>query len=364
MRLIFVAETLSYGGAARRFVGLANAMVQRNHHVELLLYGDLIDINEKIDNEIKINNIKINYESKNWFQRNIIYRQKTIKEINKYFEKNVFDVVISFNDMVNINMLLSRAKSSCKILISERSDPYYNARYLQIIKKWLFKKADGIVFQTEGARDFFDENLPVNTRIIPNPIPSDENFSQFEGIRQKKIVSVARLWLYQKRQDILLKAFKEFSKKYNDYKLVLYGDGPDCKKIEKLIIDLNLEQKVIIAGVKKDIIDLIKDAELFVLSSDFEGIPNALIEAMSVGLPVISTKCSPGGAEFLINNNINGLLVECGDSKNLFRAMDYIIKNPDKAKLMGSNATEIVKELDQNIIYDNWESFIFHISMN
>lgn len=361
MRLLFVAESLSYGGAARRFVGLANALALRNHQVEMLVYSDLIDIKDDINKRILIINDVIDYKPKDWLQRNIVYRVKAIGKINNTVNKNKYDVVISFNDMVNINLLLSRAKSKSKVLISERSDPHYNAGYLQKIKKQLYRYADGIVFQTEGAKSFFGDKLPKKIEIIPNPLPSNENFNKSKSNKQKKIVSVARLWLYQKRQDILLRAFKEFTKKHKNYELVLYGDGPDYSKIQSLIQELGISDKVSLAGAKDNIIERIKDAELFVLSSDFEGIPNALIEAMAVGLPVVSTRCSPGGAEFLITHKINGLLVERDNYKELAKAMLYMIENPTDASRMGDKAKGITDRLNEEKIYNKWEKFIYSL---
>lgn len=358
MKLLFVTETLSYGGAARKFVDLANAMVEKGCHVELLIYGDLIDIEKSISEKIIIRHETVDYDAKNWIQRNIIYRIISIKKINKFLKNKEYDLVISFNDMVNINLLLSNATKSSKLLISERSDPNYNSKYLQKVKKRLFRKADGIVFQTEGARDFFKGNLPEKIEIIANPIPEINNVQNNKIQPNKKIVSVARLWLYQKRQDILLKAFKEVSDKYKDYQLVLYGDGQDAEKIGKLIRQLNLTEKVVLAGAKNNVLNLIQDAEFFVLSSDFEGIPNALIEAMAIGLPVISTKCSPGGAEFLIEHGKNGLLVEQSNYKELSASMIYMIENPVEALKMGENARRITKKLDPVQIYNQWETFI------
>lgn len=361
MKLLFIAETLSYGGAARRFVGVANAMAERNHQVEMLIYGDIIDIRDSINSKVKVKNEVINFDSSNWVQRNIFYRIKSIKKINSFLGKKSFDIIISFNDMVNINLLLSDARKKSKILISERSDPNFNKRYLQIIKKKLFRHADGIVFQTEGAKNFFEGYLPESTKIIPNPIPNNVTFKRYKGRKQKKIVSVARLWLYQKRQDILLRAFKEFTKKHKNYELVLYGDGPDYSKIQSLIQELGISDKVSLAGAKDNIIERIKDAELFVLSSDFEGIPNALIEAMAVGLPVVSTRCSPGGAEFLITHKINGLLVERDNYKELAKAMLYMIENPTDASRMGDKAKDITDRLNEEKIYNKWEKFIYSL---
>ncbi|MBS7528100.1 glycosyltransferase [Fusibacter paucivorans] len=360
MKILFIAETLTYGGAARRFVDLANALAEKNHSVSMFIYSNHIQIQDQINKDIEIKTSEIEGIQSNWIKRNIIYRSRCIKIIDDAVINSNCDIIISFNDMVNINVLLSKEARKRKIIISERSDPYYNKFYLKTIKRILFNRADGIVFQTEGARDFFQKLIINKSKVIPNPVPSNIEFPEHIGARKRVIVSVARLWIYQKRQDLLIKAFNEFSKNHEDYTLVLYGDGPDEVKIRRMIKELHLSDKVQIAGAHPNVIELIKGASMFVLSSDFEGIPNSLIEAMSIGLPVISTDCSPGGAKFLIENNYNGLLVEKSNYLELANAMMFMVKNPIEASNMGHNARKIINRLDRNKIYFEWEQFILN----
>lgn len=359
MKILFVAENLLSGGRETRFIDLANELSKKNFDVSLLLYGNVFQVEEKLHESIKVIHKVVDSNTKNWVQRNIFYRLKCLSLINEILKDSDYEVVLSFDDMVNINLLLSRYARKKKVVISERGDPNYNKKYLKIIKRILFKKAEGVVFQTEGARDFFKQSSLKMTTVIPNPIPhSDYGKYIFKGKREKVIVSVARLWLYQKRQDVLLKGFKLFSEEFPEYSLVLYGDGPDWAKIIELIEKLELEEKVVLAGKKNDILYRIRDASFFVLTSDFEGIPNALIEAMTVGLPVISTDCSPGGARFLIDNKANGLLIERNNPWELYSAMKYFALNPSHAGQMGEEATSVVKRFDREQIYNQWEEFL------
>lgn len=361
MKILFIAENLTYGGVAHRFIELANALTKRDFDITLYVYNGDIQIKDKLNKEIKCVVEKFENESGLWLYRNIIYRCKCIKKINNFISKNNFDIIISFNDMVNINLLLCKEAYKSKIIISERSDPNYNKKYLQIIKKLLFKMADGIVFQTDGAKEFFGYKIKKKSAVIPNPIPSYNIENIHRGNPDKRIVSVARFWIYQKRQDILIKSFSRIVDKYPEYKLVLYGDGPDEKIIKELVKSLNLENNVEFAGVSNDIITSIKTASLFILTSDFEGIPNALIEAMTIGIPVISTDCSPGGAKLLIENNENGILVPCSDIDALTDAIEYMINNPEKAQKMGKKATEIATRFEKEKIYDLWMVYIKNI---
>lgn len=358
MRVLFLAENLTYGGVAHRFIELANDLANRGMDVTLYVYNGEIQLIKKVNKSVKCITQALENNTGDWFYRNFIYRVKCIKNINIFLQSNKYDVIISFNDMVNINVLMSKVPEKCKVIISERSDPNYNKKYLQIVKKIIFNKADGIVFQTNGARDFFGKKIKVKSAIIPNPIPNNFNVQIYNGEREDIIVSVARLWIYQKRQDVLIKAFKEITKINDSIKLVLIGDGPDQKVLEELVEQLEIKNRVVFSGVSSQVLDDIKKAKMFVLSSDFEGIPNALIEAMACGLPVVSTDCSPGGARMLIDNGKNGLLVECGEPEKLAQAIKYMLEHPKKALEMGKCAVKIVDRFNAMKIYDEWEDYI------
>jgi glycosyltransferase involved in cell wall biosynthesis len=144
--------------------------------------------------------------------------------------------------------------------------------------------------------------------IIPNPINPEFNVKPFSGKRRKIITSVGRL-SEQKNQHVLIEAFSRIEKDFPDYELVIYGEGNLRETLENQIKTLKLENKVKLPGVKKNIKNEIYDCSLFVLPSLYEGMPNALMEAMALGLPVISTDCPCGGPRFLIHN-YNGLLVK------------------------------------------------------
>ena len=172
--------------------------------------------------------------------------------------------------------------------------------------------------------------------------------------------TLGRLDIFQKRQDVLIKAFYLFHNNHPDYKLEIWGDGAqqDEEKIKRLISSLKLDNYVIMKGVTNTPSKSIMDSRFFVLSSDFEGIPNALIEAMSLGLPCISTKCSPGGAELLITNSRNGLLVPCGDYRALSDKMCWMVEHPIDSDNMGKEARKISEKFSDEIISKMWFDYL------
>ena len=175
--------------------------------------------------------------------------------------------------------------------------------------------------------------------------------------RQNIIVSVGRL-VEQKNHKFLINTFAKISKKYPDYKLIIYGEGILREELTDLIEKLNLKDKVILYGNASDIEEKIYDVKMFILPSIWEGMPNALMEAMALGLPCIATNCPSGGPEFLIQNDVNGKLIQCDNDKELEEAITKIIEDEEYAKKIGENARKIVERLNPNEINNQWENYI------
>ena len=277
--------------------------------------------------------------------------RKVIKEINP-------DIVISFLSYPNLISILGTLGTGIPVIISERGDPVSENGWFSHVKNFIYKFADGYVFQTNGAKNYYSKRIQEKGVVIPNPVIAGDIPEKWSGKREDIVVTVGRFELIQKRQDVLIRAFNKIADKYSNLKLILFGDGEDKPEIIKIIIDCNLEDKVILAGVTGNIYKAIEKAKLFVLSSDYEGIPNALIEAMCVGLPCISTDCSPGGAAELIENMVNGILVKAGCVDDLANAMEFMLDNPSIAETMGENAIKVIKRLDADVIIDQWNKYI------
>ena len=162
----------------------------------------------------------------------------------------------------------------------------------------------------------------------------------------------------------MIRAFKQIADRYPEYKLIIYGEGEKRAALTELICELGLENRVYLPGTEKSIFDKIKDASMFVFTSDFEGLPNALIEAMALGLPCISTKCSPGGAEELIKDGENGILVDCGDESQISAAMEALLSDKTKCEILGENAFKIRERVSVNEIVTQWENYFENVTRN
>lgn len=356
LNLLFVAPSVRYGGAAKNFIGIANYMVSRGHKVVLLTqkgkepmrYIDpqIVQITSQIDDRDSL----------------ITKYVKAIRDIRKAIKKYDINVSISFIEFWRSATIIATRASKAKCVVSERADPYFRGgRHDQIIFK-IFGMAEGHVFQTEMARDYFPKHVKEKSVVIPNPVFSEDILDEYKGQKKNLIVNIARLDLRQKRQDVLIHAFKGISEKYPCMELFLYGSGPDEDKIRDLVHRLDLDDRVFLKGVTNNVYQAIGEAKITILTSDFEGIPNSIIESMCVGVPVISTKCSPGGAELLIQDHENGILVERENSSQISDAIIELLEDDALYKKIVDNGFFVKERFAQDKILCQWEDYLKSIS--
>lgn len=349
----FTYGKINYGGVNKMLLWLGNSLHKEGYNVEFCTLYDT-ERADRIDKEIPSYEYGINYYSSYW-KRNFYFLKDSYSCLNKHFKTHQYDYVVSFDGLAFFTLLALRNKYKYKFVVSERSDPNNNHSAIAVLHRKLYKYVDLLVCQTEGAKNCFSKKIQEKSVVIPNPIeiPAEQWSS---GINTCAIACVGRLDIWQKRQDVLLRAFKSVHDTHANYILNIYGSGPDEDKLKSLTEELDITDSVVFNGAVSNVNSLLMNNELYVISSDFEGIPNTLLEAMALGMPVVATKCSPGGAEFLINNNENGVLVDCNNPAQLADAINYMIENRDKAANMGSNARTSVNRFVPSKIIQLWKS--------
>ncbi|WP_372663121.1 glycosyltransferase family 4 protein [Cohnella sp.] len=355
-KIIFYISDLYKGGAQRVITNLSN-FLSCKYEVTIVTTA-YCQSKYELKTSVKHVCLDASYQdvNDNVIIKNIRRNRKIIKFINSYNP----DVVVTFLDREIYRILSVRRFINVPIIVSFRNDPNvdYQSKLKKLAIKYLIRNADGVVFQTAEAKKFFETKLNNNkSTIIPNPL--NENFlvSRYKGERDKVIVAVGKLFP-QKNHKLLVKAFKRIADNFPDFNLMIYGEGDLRVELEGLIRDLELEKRVYLPGIKDNIFDYTYRASLFVLSSDYEGISNALMEAMAVGLPVISTDCPCGGSSFLINDGINGLLVPVGNEEKLAEAMFKLLSDEGLSKKLGMNANKIIENLKPDKVYTQWETFL------
>lgn len=337
---------LHYSGAPKMFLWVADQLAKRGHKVTLLTWGENAKVT--IPQNVTLRELDLGNHS-------LFGKVKAIRKIVKEIEPSVS---ISFLLDSNVFNIFACRGLNTKSVVCERNDPFKPGYYKLKILRPFFRWADGAVFQLPKVGEYYS-NIKGKTAVIPNPIASfdDINVKPFLQ-REKVITTLGRLDIQQKRTDILIEAFSQFIEDYPDYTLRLWGDGPDEDKLRLLVKEKELEDKVEFAGKTNTPIESIKDSRVFVLTSDYEGIPNALMEAMSIGLSCVSTDCRPGGAALLIKDRTNGHLVPKGSVNGIVDALKSVCCNPEYADWLGQNAREISSRFSEDTIGNMWDEYI------
>lgn len=348
-RLIFFIGTLQAGGAERVISELTRVLVA-DYEITIILYYNK-DIFYDIDNRVHIVNLERKHLGKSLLKKAICFRN--------YVQKHNPDLVISFLTPFNIFSYFVLIGIKCPLILCERSDPrhYSTNIILKILRNLSYSLADGVIFQTYMGLSFFSSAVRKHSILIPNPrfVSKDIVGKGLRVEKESKIVTVARLTA-AKNLPMLINAFNMVYSDFPNYQLVIYGDGEEREPLQKMIDQLGLGDRVVLYGKVKNIYDYISSASLFVLSSDFEGMSNALMEAISLGLPVISTNVS-GAAEMVING-VNGFLIDTGDVEALTIAMRKILIDPELRKRMGQESVKLSNIFDFENVVVQWKSYI------
>lgn len=353
-KIIFVFRNMGTGGAQKIEAFVANTMLEQGAEVIAInMSSNPCTVN--LSPKIRIVNVIYDKVDKcNNKILKILYKLYYLFKLRKMILSLKPDLVCAFlSDIVRITVL---AMKGCNIPIigSERGDPHdFTKKQFENYRK-AYMKCKGVVFQLENVAKEY--NLPNNIKqkVIPNPcIPRKDSYSIRHDSLEHKIVSAGR-FTEQKRFDLLVDAFEIVYKEFPNYKLYIYGDGPLYNQVELQIKNSLAASSIVLAGDVSDVFELAADSEFFVLSSDFEGIPNVLLEAMAIGIPCISTDCSPGGARYLLKNGERGIIVPCNDKEKLAEAMISYIKNPDLRLANGKKGIAIKSEFSSEIIKEMW----------
>lgn len=354
-RVLLVTDSLGCGGAEKILCFVANNLNREKFKVGILNFNS-IPTAQKLNPDVAVYDKVV-------IKKRIIRRLIQIMDIVAVVKDFKPHVILSFKNMPNLLSVLAGRYTRIPVVISERSDPTQKKSFIARVFRWLYGYANGAVFQIPGAKAWYSERLQRKSCIIPNPVLlSDNTITANYDSPENAIAFVARFENVQKRQDIMLKAFKIVSEKRPEMVLKFYGTGPDEDYIKKMAVEMGLDQKVVFIGLSSNPLKEICNTRMFVITSDYEGIPNALIEAMSIGLPVVSTDCSPGGARFLIEDGVNGLLVPAGDHNAVAQAILKYLDDPEFARRCGSNARKIRERFVPEVIISQWEQYINQIA--
>ena len=287
-----------------------------------------------------------------------------IKALRKIIIEKPETKIISFLQPSIPLVLLAARGLPNKVVVSERADPYrlLKKRYgYNFIKKY-YRRADAVVFQTNDALAAYPENISAKGTVIFNPV-NDKLPEPYFGEREKYITTFCRV-SRQKNLPLLVEAFADFHKEYTDYRLKIIGEPQNDDDRAALAETKAFADKLGIFGFidfmpfNAQVHGLIIRDAMYINSSDYEGMSNAMLEAMAIGMPVICTDCPIGGANAVIKNNENGILTRVGNAKEMCEAMKKIAGNKEFSDMLSLNAAQIRYALSLDNTAKKWTELL------
>jgi GalNAc-alpha-(1->4)-GalNAc-alpha-(1->3)-diNAcBac-PP-undecaprenol alpha-1,4-N-acetyl-D-galactosaminyltransferase len=353
MHLALVISSLSPGGAERVLSGLANYWVSKGRQVSLITFAASTAVPfYSLDPRINLVQLDQTQHIASPIKR-VINSFKRILVLKKTFQQLNPDRILSFVDITNITTLMASFGLKTPVIVAERTHPghYKIPRLYNVLRRWVYPRAHCVVVQTQGAKDYF-KGLK-NLSIIPNFVSAAAQTKTYASI--KNIMSVGRLCPF-KGFDTLILSFSKLFKIFPDLTLTIYGEGRERKNLESLITSLNLQHKVHLPGTTKNIQEALLQADLFIFPSHYEGFPNALCEAMAVGLPVIASACS--GTVDIVREGIDGRLFPVGDVEALTTIALELLGDPMQCKRLGQSAKEISTRFSPTHVFALWDQVL------
>lgn len=345
LKICFIAANLNSGGAERVMSLLANQFSENDYDVEFVFLKKDIRF-YPLHQNVKIKVAENECGSTSLFKKLLWMR--------KYIKQNKPDAIFAFRIAVYCVTLFSLFGVKVPVIASERNDPRFNSFAWKIIQAVLLPLANRFVVQTQQIKDYFPKFIQKKTDIIFNPV-TEKVFSLPSFPKEKRIISVGRLHS-QKNQKMMIEAFARISEEFPEWKLVIYGEGPEREALEFRIKNLELRKQILLPGRSENIIDELNKSEIFAFSSDYEGMSNAVVEAFCVGLPIITTKVS--GTEDFIKENKNGFLLERNDIDGMEKAMRKLMSDENLRKIIGDNNRQQANIFKIEHIFHQWENVV------
>ncbi|MCR4754367.1 MAG: glycosyltransferase [Lachnospiraceae bacterium] len=353
-QVVFVTISMAGGGTEKVITTLANYWSSKGNSVSIFMIGG-----DEIAYELS-ENIEIKQLS-SATKGSALARIARIRTLRKEFKIRRNATIIAMGTVASMFTAFALIGLGNRLILSERNDPNrLNHRpikkYERIIRNILYLRGNRIVFQTDMARDAFPRSIKSRSVIIMNPISENLPAATDYADREKIVMTAGRL-TEQKNHRLLIDAFIDFQKEHNDYILKIFGSGDKEEELIRYISDNKAESIIKLCGFSDKILDEMNRAQIYVSSSDWEGVSNSLMEAMAMGMTVIATDCPMGGSKELIRNEENGILVGVGRKPELIQALSSVT-DMDLAKKYADNAKDVRNDYSVSTIVHEWEKLL------
>jgi GalNAc-alpha-(1->4)-GalNAc-alpha-(1->3)-diNAcBac-PP-undecaprenol alpha-1,4-N-acetyl-D-galactosaminyltransferase len=358
--LLLVIGSLSPGGSERVITTMANYWAARDRQVTLATLAEGLGDHYSVDPRVRRLVLgKAGISSNKWIGlarnvRRVWALRNTIRAVGA-------PVVISFGDRVNVVTLLAGLRTGTRLIVSERVDPRHHplSQPWGWMRRWTYRRAYRLVVQTDGLLPWASTLVGADRCcVIENPAPQLKRgaAAAAQSGTTRTMLAVGRLDR-QKGFDVLLRAFALVAPEFSNWHLVILGEGDERPRLSALAHQLGIADRVSLPGVVSDPERVMADSHLFVLSSRYEGFPNALLEAMACGMPVVSTDC-PSGPREIIRDGLDGLLVPVDDPVALAHAMGSLMGDEHARAALGQRAQSVCERFGMATVMGKWERLI------
>lgn len=348
-KIIFVTGSLEQGGAERVISILSNKLLI-NYDVSIVCYYNRPHF-FTIAPEVNIYNLEKNSSYNNVFSKAVCLRKFLLSQKNC--------VVVAFMLPYYVFTVLSLLGTKIKIVASERTDPRRHSFFRKILSRLCLYRVKALIVQTETAKSYYPLNIQVKTTVIYNPLSDDiKSIFYKSNTGNVNIVTMSR-FVKDKNLQLLIHAFRNLCDSFNNITLTMYGNGPLKDELQKLVRHLNLQDCVFFPGYTLNASEALSEADIYVCSSNYEGLPNSLIEAMSCGIPSVSTRVA--GAVDLIADGVNGLLVDIDDLNALTVQLSLLCSNDSLRTKLGKEASKIRELVNPNLITKQWDQLLNNV---
>ena len=358
-RLCLVIPALTMGGAERVLSRMANHWAGTGRHVTLITWDGAEHDSYALSSHV--HRVGLNQLARSRGLLSAVHHNwRRVRVLRNALIDARPDVVISFLDTMNVTTGLACLGTGIPVIATERTDPRQHriGFVWNMLRRWTYPRCSALVVQTAEIRRHFVPPLSDSSVcVIPNAVFAAEPSTPPSDLDGRSIVlGVGRL-SNEKGFDLLIEAFAGLADDHPHWRLVILGDGPQRQSLEQDIRRWGLQDRMELRGWVTVPSDWYAAADVFVLPSRYEGFPNALLEAMASGSPVIATNCSPSIRE-IIDHDQNGLVVQAADLSELSRALRRMMTDADLRNRLGTAARQVSTRFCQKAYFQKWESLI------